>query len=120
MMGQTISKQSKFSGMVAQLILFGHALGLEVTLGEAWRPQEMQKIYFEKGLSKTLINVHESRMAIDLNIFHKGVWLTKGEDYRKMGEFWEMLGGTWGGRFDVKKENYDKEVGWDPGHFQNG
>ncbi len=114
-----VTKQSKFAGMVAQLILFAHSTGLEVTFGEAWRPDEMQKIYFEKGLSETLTNVHGKRLAIDLNIFFNGVWLTKGEDYRKMGEFWEMLGGTWGGRFGIDKKDYKIKVGWDPGHYEN-
>ena len=113
-----VSKQSKFASMLAQLILFGQALGYDVTLGEAWRPDEMQKIYYETGKSETLTNIHQKRLAIDLNIFLNGAWLTDGESYRKMGEFWESIGGMWGGRFGVDKKLYATKVGWDPGHFQ--
>lgn len=114
-----VTKQSKFTGMVAQLILFAHSKGLEVTFGEAWRSEATQKIYVEKGISKTTNSQHQKRLAIDLNIFLNGVWLTKGTDYRKMGEFWEMLGGRWGGRFGIDKQYYDTKVGWDPGHFES-
>jgi len=40
------------------------------------------------------------RLAIDLNLFKDGEYLTDTEDHRFLGEFWESLGGTWGGRWD--------------------
>jgi hypothetical protein len=43
---------------------------------------------------------HYMRLAIDLNLFWKGTYLTETADYEVLGEYWESLGGTWGGRFD--------------------
>ena len=44
-------------------------------------------------------SLHSKRLAIDLMLFKNGVYLTNSEDYRPLGEFWESIGGTWGGRF---------------------
>jgi len=44
-------------------------------------------------------SLHSKRLAIDLMLFKDGVYLTNSEDYRPLGEFWESIGGTWGGRF---------------------
>jgi hypothetical protein len=44
--------------------------------------------------------LHKSRLAIDLNVFRDGKYLTTGEQYTDLGEFWESIGGAWGGRFN--------------------
>ena len=82
-------KQSEFAYMVAELILFAYANGYEITLGDA---------YAKTGhMAKSL---HYSRLAIDLNLFRDGVYLDQTEDHKELGEFWETLGGSWGGRFN--------------------
>lgn len=50
------------------------------------------------GILKTL---HEQKLAIDLNLFINGVFLTGAESYRPAGEYWESLDPLciWGGRF---------------------
>lgn len=84
--------------MVAQLILEANEMGYEVTLGEAWRPLETARLYEQqgRGIGKSL---HTQRLAIDLNLFRDGRYLSGTEDHRQLGQWWESIGGTWGGRF---------------------
>lgn len=85
----TREKQSKFAGMVGQLIQFAYAHGYELTLGDAWA---------RSGHMKN--SLHYIKLAIDLNVFKDGVYLKEGEAFSDLGEYWESIGGSWGGRFD--------------------
>jgi len=72
------------------------------TLGEAWRPDEMQEIYYEKGLSKVKERgAHGNRLAQDLNIWVEGKLSYKKEDLQPVGDYWESLDerNTWGGNW---------------------
>ena len=84
-------KQRKFVGMVGQLITFAYGQGYELTFGHAFRCEGCPT-----GKSKSL---HKSRLAVDLNLFKDGKFLSKTEDHEQLGRFWESIGGTWGGRF---------------------
>lgn len=96
-------KQFLFSELVARFIWELRDVGFEVTLGEAYRPQEMADIYAKTGAG--IINsLHTLRLAIDLNLFKNGKFLTSKEDYEMAGELWESYSTqdticTWGGRF---------------------
>ena len=92
-------KQRKFTRMVADLIVFAYDSGYELTFGEAWRTPEQAALNAKSGngISNSL---HGDRLALDLNLFKNGVFLTTTEDHRPLGEFWESIGGTWGGRFN--------------------
>ena len=81
-------KQSKFARMVADLIIFIYANGYEVTFGDAWVRDGHRPDSF-----------HYKRLAIDLNLFKDGKWLKTTEAHKPFGEFWESIGGTWGGRW---------------------
>lgn len=81
--------QSKFVRMVADLIIFAYDNGYELTFGDA---------YAKTGHKKN--SYHYSRLAIDLNLFKNGKYLTSTEDHKELGEFWESIGGCWGGRFN--------------------
>jgi len=74
--------------MVALLILHAEQLGFEITLGDA---------YATTGHMKE--SLHYKRLAIDLNLFKDGKYLEKTEDHQPLGEYWESIGGSWGGRF---------------------
>ena len=87
-----VDKQNEFSLMAAKLILKAAELGFQVTLGDAYRDQRCP--YGSKS------SRHRQRLAIDLNLFRGGVYLTKTEDHKPLGEWWESCGGIWGGRFD--------------------
>lgn len=79
----------------------------------------MQEIYLKQGKSKVKHSKHQDRLAIDLNLFIKGRYITDPERYRPLGEFWECLGGRWGGRFGLQKNDYDTKIGFDANHFEH-
>ena len=85
-------KQTAFARAVPRLIDAAFVLGYEVTLGDCFRDS---RCAYGSQSSK-----HKRRMAIDLNLFKDGVYLTKTEDHLALGHFWESIGGTWGGRFN--------------------
>ena len=78
-------KQSKFANMVAALILYAQAEGYEVTFGHAMRCQDCPT-----GHAKSL---HKQRLAIDLNLFKDGEYLTDGSGHRLLHRWWSMMGG---------------------------
>ena len=84
-------QQSRFTRLVADLIIFAYEHGYEVTLGDAWARDGHKKNSF-----------HYIRLAIDLNLFKDGIYLKETEDHRLLGEYWESLdplctlGGRWG------------------------
>lgn len=84
-------KQSNFVHMVALLILHAEQLGYKLTFGDAYRPSGCGYGHPE--------SLHKKRLAVDLNLFKNGVYLTKTEDHLPLGEYWESIGGAWGGRF---------------------
>jgi len=105
-------KQCHFSRLVALLILKAAQEGYGVTLGEAYRTPEQAKLNAQKG-SGIANSLHIQRLAIDLQLFKNGVYLSKTEEYQKLGEYWESLASpglncTWGGRFKSRP---------DGGHF---
>lgn len=92
-------KQRRFTRMLARLLSFAHANGYELTLGDAYRdPRLFGGVGDMKGYGHAK-SAHKMRLAIDLNLFRDGVWLQDTEDHKPLGEFWESIGGTWGGRF---------------------
>lgn len=94
------SDQSQFVRMVAELIGFATTEGYELTFGDAYRdPRVFGEIGTWKGYGRRNSH-HKKRLAIDLNLFRNGQYLSSTEDHRPLGEFWESIGGTWGGRFD--------------------
>lgn len=85
-------KQRVFTKMTAQLIQWAYANGYELTYGDAFRFPEHP--YGRKT------SLHKSRLAVDFNLFRHGKYLTTTEDHRPLGEYWESIGGSWGGRFN--------------------
>lgn len=85
-------KQRKFSLMIAQLIVWAYKQGYEVTMGHSLRCKDCP-------VGRKTSN-HKIKLATDLNLFKDGIYLTTTEDHRKLGEKWESMGGTWGGRFN--------------------
>lgn len=91
-------KQSKFADMVAALIITARLMGYEITLAEAYRPLETAELYEKQGRGSRR-SLHTKRLAIDLNLFRNGHYLTSSKAHKPLGEYWESIGGTWGGRF---------------------
>ena len=88
-------KQSRFVRMVGTLIDYAYLQGFELTFGDA---------YALTGHKEN--SLHGKRLAIDLNLFRNGEYLTTTEAHLPLGEFWERLGGTWGGRFSKPDGNH--------------
>lgn len=88
-------KQSRFVRMVGLLIDYAYLQGFELTFGDA---------YALTGHKEN--SLHGKRLAIDLNLFRNGEYLTTTEAHLPLGEFWERLGGTWGGRFSTPDGNH--------------
>lgn len=93
-------QQKEFAKRVAFLILKAYELGYELTLGDAYRDPRVFGLKGEKKGYGSSNSEHKVRLAIDLNLFKDGVYLTTTEDHRELGEWWESVGGVWGGRFD--------------------
>lgn len=77
--------------MIGLLIEFAYANGYELSFGHALRCPDCKV-----GSKHSL---HRSRLAVDFNLFKNGKYLEDTESYRPLGEYWESLGGSWGGRF---------------------
>jgi hypothetical protein len=84
-------KQSRFVRMIGQLIEFAYANGYELTFGHALRCQDC-RVGGEASL-------HKIKLAVDFNLYVDGVYQTTTEAHQPLGEYWESIGGAWGGRF---------------------
>lgn len=93
-------KQSKFVKMLTDLLDFAHTRGYEFTLGDAYRDERVHGKWGEKKSYSAANSLHKLRLAIDLNLFKDGRFLTETKDHEPLGLYWESIGGTWGGRFD--------------------
>ncbi len=91
-------KQQQFTQMVGQLIAWAFANGYALTLGEAYRTPEQAKLNAKTGAG-IANSLHTQRLAIDFNLFIDGVWQTDSKAFLPLGQYWESLGGVWGGRF---------------------
>lgn len=93
-------KQQEFTLMVSKLIQFAYENGYRLTFGDAYRDP---RVHGEVGVKKSYSSansLHKERLAVDFNLFKDGKYLTASEDHRPLGEYWESLGGSWGGRFN--------------------
>ena len=91
-------KQQLFSLNVSKLIAYIYERGYACTLGEAYRTPEQAAIYAKEG--KGIVDsLHCQRLAIDLNLFKDGNYLTDKDSYALFGSYWQMLctSNKWGG-----------------------
>ena len=84
-------KQSRFVSMVGMLISYASLRGYELTFGDAYRDPRCPY-----GHTKSL---HKIRLAIDINVFKEGEYLSESGQYDDLGKFWKSIGGSWGGDF---------------------
>lgn len=98
--------QEQFAQSVSKLIAKAAELGYGVTLGEAWRTPEQAQWDADHhiGIAHSL---HMERLAIDLNLFKDGVFLTTPDAYMQLGTWWKTLGAAYryGGDFTIR--DYD-------------
>ena len=101
-------RQQQFAGLLGQFLTWIYAESdYEVTMGECYRTPEMAEIYAKqgKGIKDSL---HCKRLAVDLNLFIDGVYITDTESYKTLGEKWKSLddGCSWGGDFSRPDGNH--------------
>jgi hypothetical protein len=96
-------KQQLFTVMVANLIQWAEEHGYHLTFGEAYRTTEQAALNARTGSGITN-SLHTQRLAVDFNLFINGQYQTDSTAYRPLGEYWESLGGSWGGRFKTRPD----------------
>ena len=77
--------------LLPQLLLYVHERGYEATLGDAYRDP---RAFGKKGVEGPYghpKSAHKMRLAIDLNLFRDGIYLTSTEDYLPIGTYWKSL-----------------------------
>jgi hypothetical protein len=80
-------KQTLFTKMITLLIQYAEMLGYEIR-------------FAPEHCNHRKLSLHFEALAKDFNLFKDGKYLTRTEDHQKLGEFWEFIGGSWGGRFN--------------------
>ena len=114
-------KQAKFWMMVAMLINKAREARKPIVILEWLRDIATQRAYVARRASKTMKSKHLQGLAIDVaflsDILDDGKINYHPDEYKFLGEYWESLGGRWGGRFgdDPTTETIE---GWDAGHFE--
>lgn len=86
--------------LTAKLIEFIYAQGFEATWGETFRTpaQAAANAASGAGISNSL---HIKRLAVDLQLFKDGVYITDPTAYKPLGAYWKTLDplACWGGDF---------------------
>lgn len=88
-------KQRDFNLAIAKLTIWAAKQGYEFTDGDAFAKTGHVKDSF-----------HYRRLARDMNLFINDRYQRTTEAHRPIGEQWEKMGGTWGGRFGDKDGNH--------------
>ena len=87
-------RQSLFVRLLGLLINYAYTKGYELTLGDGFRDGRVTY-----GHPRSL---HRERLAVDLNLFKDGQYISDSEGHEELGIFWESLhpDTRWGGRFE--------------------
>ena len=117
-------KQSLFLKNFALLVLWAFDNGYELTGGELLRTEDQQLLYFEgqslkkigsdlkllkaEKKSKTMDSDHLKKLAVDINLFIDGKYVTDKESYKPLHDYWKSL----------HPDNYSGyEWNWDYNHY---
>ncbi len=95
-------KQELFMRLLPRLIHKAHTLGFDIRGGDLFRdPRVFGSMGDKKGYGHKNSN-HKLKLAIDLNLFKDGEFLSKTIDHKELGEWWEKQHELcrWGGRFN--------------------
>ena len=83
--------QREFALDIAHLIFHIYEMGYECTFGDAFRDPRSHGKMGEPGPYGNINSNHKRRLAVDLNLFKDGQYLTDGEAHRPFAEYWEGL-----------------------------
>jgi len=96
------AQQELFMRLLPRLIDKAHSFGFEIRGGDLFRdPRSHGKLGKRTSYGRAF-SVHKLKMAIDLNLFRDGKFITTTEGHRELGEWWEQQHKLccWGGRFN--------------------
>ena len=97
------TKQQRFTECVGVLIALAYQRGYSFTFGDAYRDPRVHGAYGVKESYAASKSVHKLRLAVDLNLFVDGEYISDGNHpaYIELGELWESLDdmARWGGKF---------------------
>mgnify|MGYP003147804439 CR=1 FL=1 len=98
------TKQQRFTECVGTLIAYAYERGYAFTFGDAYRDSRLHGDFGDKRGYGAANSVHKLRLAVDLNLFVDGQYITDTGHpaYTELGELWESLDADarWGGRFE--------------------
>lgn len=82
------------------MLNWGFKNGYEFTWSQALRTQA-EALANAKSGAGIAHSLHLIRLAVDINVFKDGVYLTKVEDYKPFGDYWKAQNPLciWGGDF---------------------
>lgn len=104
-MGELRDRQVLLTRCLSRFLQYAESQGYEVTLGEAYvaNPRKTRTGYVVEDGVHMPRSLHYDRLAIDLNLFVAGEYITDGSHpaWTQLGEHWESLDDLcrWGGRF---------------------
>ena len=109
-------KQQRFTARLSELLAYAHAKGYRLTLGDGYRDPRVFGDFGEKKAYASANSVHKLRLAIDLNLFINGEYVTDGAHsaYADLGRFWKSLDpdARWGGDFLSGDSNHFSFTHW--------
>lgn len=93
-------RQELFMELLGQLLVWLYANGYKVRGGELLRDPRIAKMNDANGVGISN-SLHIDKLAIDLNIFKNGRWLSTTEEHAPIGAKWKTLHAlcAWGGDF---------------------
>lgn len=92
-MSETLGqKQRRFAKSVARLLDKAHELGFEVSLGDAYRDPKAFGPLGKVIAYGNAFSCHKVRLAIDLNLFKDGRYITDDEGHKELGKWWKEQG----------------------------
>jgi hypothetical protein len=108
----TSQLQQEFAYQIAALIGYAYSRGYALTFGDAFRdPRAFGEFGVKpKGSYAEAHSVHKVRLAIDLNLFVDGKYVTDKNNpaYQELGSFWKQQHelARWGGDFHKGDANH--------------
>lgn len=104
--------QDLFGECFGKLLVFIYSKGYAVRIGDVWsRPSDVTS---DGKPTHKKDSQHLKKLAGDVNLFKDGKFLSKTEDHKIFGEYWESLHPNcrWGGRYKDGNHYEVIENGW--------
>ncbi len=100
--------QREFSRDIVYLKIHMLAMGYEFTEGDAYRDPRVHGVWGKKTSYSHAESLHKLRLAVDINLFLNGRYLTETKDHKQFGTYWESLNSKnkWGGNYPNPDGNH--------------